>query len=76
MARQQDLTDVGERVDALVAAAGATRDYLKAELAKLEIEASLRKLDPRTLFNIFFFKTNVSSWKSSMILIASSASRA
>jgi hypothetical protein len=47
------------------------RDYghlaVKADLARKEIEASLSSLDPRTSFNVYFFRTFASSWKSSMV---------
>ncbi len=47
------------------------RDYPakaeKAELATLEIAASLASLDPRTLINVYFFRTAASSWKPEMI---------
>jgi hypothetical protein len=39
----------------------------KTELATREIAASLAALDPRTRFNVFFFRTAASSWKSAMV---------
>ncbi len=38
----------------------------KTDLAKREIEASLTSLDPRTRFNVIFFRTVAGSWQSSM----------
>ncbi len=46
------------------------RKYLpeasKAELARNEIEASLRSLDPRTRFNLYFFRSMAFKWKDQM----------
>ncbi len=39
----------------------------KFELARNEIEASLRSLDRRTLFNLYFFRTTARKWKSDMV---------
>jgi len=47
------------------------RDYpshaRKSDLARREIEASLSSLDPRTLINVFFFRTVAMTWKSKMV---------
>jgi HEAT repeat protein len=47
------------------------RDYLpegkKFHLAKREIEASLRALDPRVRFNLYFFRTGASVWKNNLL---------
>ncbi|MEN8149022.1 MAG: HEAT repeat domain-containing protein [Planctomycetota bacterium] len=39
----------------------------KHALARQEVEASLRKLDPRTKFNVYFFRTVVSSLSGKML---------
>jgi HEAT repeats/PBS lyase HEAT-like repeat len=47
------------------------RDYppaaSKARLARNEIEASLRSLDPRVRFNLYFFRSAAYTWKNTMV---------
>ena len=47
------------------------RDYqprgTKFDLARKEIEASMKALDPRTLINMYFFKSVASSWKTRLV---------
>jgi HEAT repeat protein len=47
------------------------RDYpaeaKKFDLARSEIEASLRSLDPRARFNIFYFRGDAFAWKNSLV---------
>ena len=39
----------------------------KARLARMEIEASMRSLDPRVRFNLYFFRTTAYTWKKNMV---------
>ncbi|MCU0726792.1 MAG: HEAT repeat domain-containing protein [Planctomycetes bacterium] len=39
----------------------------KAMLARSEVEASLATLDPRTRFNLYFFRSMASKWENSMV---------
>jgi hypothetical protein len=47
------------------------REYMprgrKFELARAEIAASLAALDPRTLFNVYFFRTVAEQWKTRLV---------
>jgi hypothetical protein len=42
-------------------------DAMKAALARNEVEASLKTLDPRTRFNLYFFKSMASKWENQMV---------
>jgi len=52
------------------------RDYpyeaARYDLAKSEIAASLKTLDPRVRFNLYFFRSRAFTWKSSMVNASSS----
>jgi hypothetical protein len=52
------------------------RDYppraAKFDLARNEIAASLKTLDPRVKFNLYFFRTRAFTWKSDMVQASSS----
>ncbi len=39
----------------------------KARLARNEIEASMRSLDPRVRFNVYYFRTRAYTWKNAMV---------